>query len=120
MSQIELVFIRVNKDHLLVRFFFCFAEAHDQVTVICNGQDKILQASVALHLHLTAQLNGKLHESSLLVKLYFGFHMAIGNLKLFMKFKERFVNDKIKIMNPFFQPFEMNNILIFNFQNSAE
>jgi len=120
MPQIKLVLIRMNEDHLFVRFFFRFAEPHHQVTVIWNGQDKMLEASVALHLHIASQLNVKLHESGLPVELNNGFHVAIGNFKLFMEFKERFVNDKIKIMNTFFQPFEMNNILIFNFQNSAE
>ena len=46
------------------------------------------------------------------------FHLSIGNFKVFKCFKERFAKDKFKIMNTFFQPFELNNILIFKFQLS--
>ena len=39
-----------------------------------------------------------------------GSHLSVRNFKVFKFCKERFANDKFKIMNTLFQPFELNNI----------
>ena len=120
MPQIKLVFLGMKKDDLIVGFLIGFTEPYYQMPAVGYRQAKIAQAAITQGLQITLKINVEFQEADLSGQFNLNVEISIGNFKLFKCIKERFSNVECKIMNTLFQPFEMNNILIFNFQNLAE
>ena len=120
MLQVDLGFLGMKKYDLIIGLLFSFTEADHQMPVTIHRQPEIFQATIALNLNFSCKPYVEFKKTDLPDQFNVHIHMAVGYFEVFMGFKERFSNYKRKIMNSLFQPFEMNNILIFNFQNSAE
>jgi hypothetical protein len=105
-------------DDLIISFLLSFTELNYQVPGIIHLHPEIFQTAVAYYQDIPLQMDFEIKKTGLTLKRNPCLYLSILHFQAFKFLKERFAKNEFKFMNTLFQPFEMNNILILNFQIS--